>query len=103
MPYQDDRNKGDEVLSLIKEEEVVSQDIIDYIRRKLQKVGVEIKRCKFCGEEIIFMKLSVGKIIPFSLSLFPHFYDCPAPKSVEGQVREKYGHHDRNKHFCKYP
>jgi hypothetical protein len=54
------------------------EGIKSFIRSRLVEMGVEMRACFNCREEIIFMKTVDGKILPVSLNLVLHNSNCPA-------------------------
>jgi len=64
-------------MNQINEVEQKEKEVAEFVRGRIEKMGVEIKQCRFCGEDIFFMKTNRGKIVPVSFNLVIHFYDCP--------------------------
>ncbi|MFZ2978350.1 MAG: hypothetical protein WA057_01615 [Candidatus Magasanikiibacteriota bacterium] len=77
---------GSEIMTEDSEHE---EKIAQFVRNRLLKMGIEIKNCRSCGKEIVFMKTNRGKIMPISLNLITHFYDCPQAQEFRRDYSEE--------------
>lgn len=47
------------------------------VKERLDKMSIQIPKCKKCGADILFCKTTAGKWMPVTLSFISHFSDCP--------------------------
>lgn len=79
--------KGSDIMF---EDEEHENKIAQFVKNRLLKMGIEIKHCRACDREIVFMKTVRGKIMPVSLNLVTHFYDCPKSQEMNGSYDDRY-------------
>jgi hypothetical protein len=60
------------------------------VKERLLRENIEIKKCKFCGDSIIFMKRNDGKVVPMSLDLKNHSFNCSTNKRYNKNSRNFY-------------
>lgn len=61
----------------------------DIVKEKLEKVNIKPAKCRACGEEIIFISTSRGKLMPLGLDLTPHWTTCTNPQQFRKKDEEK--------------
>jgi len=78
------------------------QTLEQQVKEKLNKMSIEIRPCRNCQREIIFMKTHNGKIMPVTLGLESHFIDCPGAKQFRRKNYERQDNYSQSER-SQYP
>ncbi len=48
----------------------------EFVKSRLDKLGIQFSQCKKCGKDILFLPTKTGKQMPTTCGLISHFSDC---------------------------